>query len=359
MPAAWVAVELFLIVDLVLLSIVDLEVWLIPWQTTLPWIPIGLLASVIFPDALHPSKSLWTHSPAFNALIDSFAGLVIGAGFLWTMNPIVALLILCRRGLMARLFRTGHDDQPIPEAMGMGDVHMLGMFGALLGWKCALLAILFGVIIGAVLGLSKIAWNYIQRRRLGDKWVASPSPTFDLPEDSKPFEPILWPLFLFGAIVLFICLMLNGRFNYLPNGGSLEFLAQFWLLVGIGVILAVSFPFYLYLKSINRLPGGSIIEKTDGKVEVYHGNYIPFGPSLAAGCLIVVFWEPLLRVFAAWFFGGITTPAGALIPPPAKWDYHVVGEASFAAALAGFFYKFNAMSQWLMRLMGMPQPHKP
>src|SRR5262249_45415364 len=37
MPLALAVMQLFLIVDLVLISVVDLEMWVIPLQTTLPW----------------------------------------------------------------------------------------------------------------------------------------------------------------------------------------------------------------------------------------------------------------------------------------------------------------------------------
>ncbi|HLX59911.1 MAG TPA: prepilin peptidase [Planctomycetota bacterium] len=328
MPAAWFALQLFLIVDLVTLSVVDLEVWLIPIETTLYWIPLGFLGAFVFPDSLHPAKTLWwNNSPILNALIDSFCGVAIGAGFLWTMNPLVAAMVFVRNKLRGI-------DAPPPEAMGLGDVHMLGLFGALVGWKLALLAILFGVFIGAFVGLSKISWNKIQRARLGDKWVPPPPPKFDLPDDGKPPEPMLWTLPVFGVIVLIVALLLNGRFVYIPGSLSIEYLAPYWLLLLVGVMLLISFPFYHYLKSIHRLPGGTIEE---GKVEVYEGNYIPFGPSLAAGCLIVVFWDPLLRAFGAWFFAG-TMGAG-----PAGWSYHVVGERFIAPALISFFLHFTAL----------------
>ncbi len=349
MPAVWFGLEMFLIVDLMTLSVVDLEVWLIPIETTIVWIPVAVILSMIFPDALHPARTPWTNTPWLDGLIDSFSGLAIAGGFLWSMNPIVALLVMLRYRIR------GINDAP-PEAMGIGDVHMLGMFGAFVGWKPALMAILFGVVIGATVGISKILWNKFQRRRLGDKWKPPPQPSFDLGDEGKPPEPMLWTLPVFGVIVMFVVFMLNGRFAYIPRV-SIDFLAPFYLLAGIGLILLISTPFYYYLKSKNRLPGGNVVENEEGKKEeVYQGNYIPFGPSLAAGCLIVAFWEPLLRAFGGWFFGGITTPIGATVPAPTTWDYHVVGEAALAAGIAGFLLKFNAAAQWVSNALGFGPP---
>lgn len=340
MPFEWFVLELFLVVDLLLLSIVDLEVWLIPIETTLWWIPPAFLAGVIFPDALHPSKTPWTNSAWINALIDSFSGAAIGAGFLWSVGFVVAVLFFVRNKLR------GIDEAP-PEAMGMGDVHMLAMFGALAGWKLALIAIMIGVMTGAVAGIAKISLGKIQRARMGKDWKPPPPPTFDLPDDGEPYEPILWALPLFGALLLSVPAMLNSRFNFIKGGPTLDFLVPFWLLIIIGVLLLAAFPFFLYLKKVGRLPGGNIVENDDGKKEeVYQGNYIPFGPSLAAGCLIAVLWDPMLRAMAGWFFAGGTGPA------PMTFDYRSVGDVWIAGIMSAALIKFNGFSRWIFRVMG-------
>ncbi len=343
MPGAWFGIELFLIVDLILLSIVDLEVWLIPIETTLWWILPALIASVIYPDDLHPSKTIWMQSTVLNGLIDSFSGLAIGAGFLWGVGFFVTALIFVRNKIR------GIDEAP-PEAMGMGDVHMLGMFGALVGWKLALMAILIGVMTGATTGVAKILWNKIQRTRQGKNWKPPLPPTFDLPDDGEPFEPILWPLPLLGAILLIVAAILNERFSFMKSGPTLEHLIPFGMLVGIGAMLLAAFPFYLYLKKIGRMPGGDIVKNDDGKKEeVYQGNYIPFGPSLAFGCLVAVLWDPLLRAMAGWFFLGTPGPA------PSVFDYHTAGENWIAAAIGGAIAKFNSATRWVSRWLGVIQ----
>ena len=75
---AVLGVQCFLIADLVLLSVVDLEMWLIPEQTTLPWVALGFILAALFPE-LHAAATNWTGSHRGNALIDSFTGLVLGA----------------------------------------------------------------------------------------------------------------------------------------------------------------------------------------------------------------------------------------------------------------------------------------
>ncbi|MEI6232979.1 MAG: prepilin peptidase [Planctomycetota bacterium] len=344
MPLAWFVLELFFVVDLLLLSIVDLEVWLIPIETTLWWIPPAFILAIIFPDDLHPSKTIWfATSPWLNAVIDSFSGAAIGAGFLWCVGFAVAALVFVRNKIR------GIDEAP-PEAMGMGDVHMLAMFGAMVGWKAALMAIMIGVMTGSVTGIGKILLGKLQRARMGKDWTPPPQPTFDLPEDGEPYEPMLWPLLVFGALVLFVTGMLNDRFNYIPGNATLDHLVPFGMMLGIGASLWIAFPFYLYLKKIGRMPGGAIVENDDGKKEeVYSGNYIPFGPSLAFGCLVVVMWDPLLRGIAYWFFAGTPGPA----PTVKAFEYHTIGESGLVTFLAGLILQFNAASHGLLRLLGV------
>jgi leader peptidase (prepilin peptidase)/N-methyltransferase len=43
------------------------------------------------------------------------------------------------------------------EGMGLGDVKMLAMIGAFLGWKGVLVSLLFASLIGSVVGLGLIA----------------------------------------------------------------------------------------------------------------------------------------------------------------------------------------------------------
>src|SRR6185295_17449570 len=107
----------------------------------------------------------------------------------------------------------------------------MGMFGAMLGWKAALMAILFGVVIGATVGLTKISWNKVQHWRLGDNFVPPQQPTFDLPEDDKPLDPQLWRLPIYGVIVLVAVMFLSSRLTFTPK--TIDFLAPYYLLAAI------------------------------------------------------------------------------------------------------------------------------
>jgi leader peptidase (prepilin peptidase)/N-methyltransferase len=49
------------------------------------------------------------------------------------------------------------------EGMGGGDIKLLGMVGAFLGWKPALLTILIGSLAGSVVGIGLIALGVMKR----------------------------------------------------------------------------------------------------------------------------------------------------------------------------------------------------
>ncbi len=122
---------------MVVLFVIDLEHRILPDAITLPGIAAGFLFSLFMPPG-------W---------LDSLIGLLIGGGSLWLMGEIY--------------FRIRHE-----EGMGFGDVKMLAMIGAFLGWKLMLLTLILSSFIGSVVGLGMIAL------KRGDMKYALPFGTF-------------------------------------------------------------------------------------------------------------------------------------------------------------------------------------
>ena len=107
---------------MVVLFAIDLEHHLLPNVITLPGIVIGLIASAVLP-------------PGF---VDALIGVLIGGGVLWLIGE-------------AYFRYSGH------EGMGGGDVKMLAMIGAFLGWKLVLVTLVLSSVVGSVIGLIVIA----------------------------------------------------------------------------------------------------------------------------------------------------------------------------------------------------------
>jgi len=122
---------------LVALFAIDLEHHLLPNVLTLPGIVLGLIASAVLPPGL----------------VDAIIGVLIGGGVLWLIGE-------------AYYRFSGH------EGMGGGDVKMLAMIGAFLGWKLVLVTLVLSSFVGSIVGLAVIV-----RKRGGMKY-ALPYGTF-------------------------------------------------------------------------------------------------------------------------------------------------------------------------------------
>jgi leader peptidase (prepilin peptidase)/N-methyltransferase len=104
---------------LALLAVVfiDLDLRIIPNSITLPGVIVGLLAAILGPMPLR----------------DALLGVIVGAG---------ALLLLAGTYRLV----TGRD------GLGMGDVKLMAMVGAFLGWQGASATLLLGSLAGSLVG---------------------------------------------------------------------------------------------------------------------------------------------------------------------------------------------------------------
>ena len=117
---------------LVAVSFIDLELQIIPDVISLPGIAAGLLASLV--------NSPWPreHLALPPAPLDSLLGILSGGGFLF----LVAWLYERATGI---------------EGMGGGDIKLLAMIGAFLGWPGVPLSLFFASLAGSLIGLTLMA----------------------------------------------------------------------------------------------------------------------------------------------------------------------------------------------------------
>ena len=106
---------------LIALFFIDLEHQILPNVITLPGILVGFLFSLIAPPG--PVQSL--------------IGIVVGGG---TLTVIAGVYYLIRK----------------VEGMGMGDVKMLAMIGAFLGWQAVILTLVLSSFLGAIIGTAML-----------------------------------------------------------------------------------------------------------------------------------------------------------------------------------------------------------
>lgn len=119
----WHLLPLFAFVSsMIVITLIDLDFQIIPDVITFPGIIIGLLsASFLLPDPF----TLNTKVGFFNSII----GLLLGGGLFF---------------LIAILSRGG---------MGGGDIKMMAMVGAFMGWKAVLMVTFIGSLVGSLVGI--------------------------------------------------------------------------------------------------------------------------------------------------------------------------------------------------------------
>jgi leader peptidase (prepilin peptidase)/N-methyltransferase len=126
--------------SLIVITVIDYHHLIIPDVITLPGMLVGLSLAPFFMSPLGDPlpfclDSLLPHAgPYLTGLLNSLIGLLIGAG------PLLAI------GWIWEKLRH-------VEAMGGGDVKLMGMVGSFLGWKGALLTIMLGALAGSVVGV--------------------------------------------------------------------------------------------------------------------------------------------------------------------------------------------------------------
>lgn len=112
-------VYLIFVAALVVITFIDLDHQIIPDVISLPGIVVGFLCSFATP------WLTWS---------DSLFGILLGGGSLWLVAVLYELLTK-------------------KEGMGGGDIKLLAMIGAFLGWKAILPIIFFSSLIGSLVGV--------------------------------------------------------------------------------------------------------------------------------------------------------------------------------------------------------------
>ena len=124
-PVYWLMVS-----GLILGTFVDFEHMIIPDRVSLGGMVAGVILSALIP-ALHDAATVR------DSLIASALGLALGSGSLW-------LVAVVGKWVFKK------------DAMGLGDVKLLGGIGAFLGWQAVLFTILMSSFFGSMVGVALI-----------------------------------------------------------------------------------------------------------------------------------------------------------------------------------------------------------
>lgn len=128
---------------LVVLTATDIRERILPDKVNLTGAVLGIVFSALVPPV--DGSAMWIASKIFDfpppktaiGIVDGLLGAVAGSGLLWLVGE-------------------GYFRLRGREGMGMGDVKMMGMVGIFLGVKRTLLTVLFGSLLGSVIGVAVI-----------------------------------------------------------------------------------------------------------------------------------------------------------------------------------------------------------
>jgi leader peptidase (prepilin peptidase)/N-methyltransferase len=118
---------------LLTITFIDLEHSIIPDAISIPFLLIGLVSSV-FPGIRVPTLAQEAHGLLRSHFLASVLGIIVGGGSL-VLVAYVYYKLTNREGL------------------GGGDVRLIAMIGAFLGWKAVLAVIFLGSLVGSAVGI--------------------------------------------------------------------------------------------------------------------------------------------------------------------------------------------------------------
>ena len=133
--------DLAFVAAIIALVFIDAEHMLLPNAITYPGAAVALVARLFVHNlygvgglcVAHACPPHWVLS-----FVNALLGALVGGGFLWAVGKLWKRW----RGV---------------EAMGMGDVKMMFMVGAYLGWPLTMLTVFLGVLSGSVVGVALMA----------------------------------------------------------------------------------------------------------------------------------------------------------------------------------------------------------
>ncbi|MDP8248626.1 MAG: prepilin peptidase [Candidatus Tritonobacter lacicola] len=133
---ALTVVYVALVNTLIAVTFIDLEHLIIPNEISIPGMFLGIAVSALLPSL--QAGGIFCLGGRAGSLASSVLGAVAGGGIIYFVG-VAGKLVLKK------------------EAMGGGDVKLMAMVGAFIGWRLVLLSIFLGSLFGSIIGVMFLA----------------------------------------------------------------------------------------------------------------------------------------------------------------------------------------------------------
>ena len=134
-------VAFVVVCSLIVITVIDIDYMIIPNKITYPGTALGILLGVsssLSSSIATPIRWLQLDYPFTASITDSLLGILMGGG---TLYALWWFYIVVRKR----------------EGLGLGDVKLLTMLGAIFGYECAIATIFLGSIFGSIVGVTLLA----------------------------------------------------------------------------------------------------------------------------------------------------------------------------------------------------------
>ena len=273
---------------MVIITFQDLADWTIPDEITMPGLPIGIVLAL--------AGMYWGHTSGLrvHSVYDAVLGALIGGGIILTLDEIVERLV----------------HKP---GMGMGDVKLLAMLGAFLGRKGALGTLMMASVIGSIVGV--LVLLYFQSRSEKQDALEESAGNKDGEEEDRVS-------FLDSCRATIHHILQIRHIGFAPclavAGLVCLFLGPEKMSAIVGCLAGIALLIYYRVRGKKaesglsqpdaENAGGEETQDEDEEITL-EGHYLPFGPYLAVGGLIYLFYGP---EFINWYIGWLA-PASSVV----------------------------------------------
>ncbi|NLN92259.1 MAG: prepilin peptidase [Candidatus Hydrogenedens sp.] len=190
---------------MIIVTFQDLADWTIPNEITFPGIPLGVILAL--------AGTAWGEASGLRVtdVVDSLLGVLLGGGILLLLDRVTVYLLK-------------------KPGMGFGDVKLLAMIGAFLGWQGALGTLVIASFIGSFAGIAVIVYfKYVKKEAAAPAEKAETSEAAGDKADDEDEEITLeghylpfGPYLAVGALIFMFVgpELIDCYFSFLePSGG--------------------------------------------------------------------------------------------------------------------------------------------